>query len=112
MTIHEPTYAPPVPTVATATPEMAVGIPSNNVTPNNYEPTARPSTEGYDQSEKFDVTSGGGFPGAGNRPQVHNMCSKCGASYALPHGARSWRCTGCGTFNSLDADECPCCAIC
>ena len=41
---------------------------------------------------------------------VHNMCSACGQSYALPDGATSWRC-GCGHFNSLTEDECPCCTI-
>ena len=34
-----------------------------------------------------------------------------GQPYDLPHGATSWRCTNCMTFNSTTPAECPCCTI-
>ena len=40
--------------------------------------------------------------------QTRNVnCSQCGAVYALPRGATSWRCKNCRKFNDLD----PWCSI-
>jgi LSD1 subclass zinc finger protein len=32
-------------------------------------------------------------------------CEKCAALYPLPRGATSWRCRGCGHFNSTEPDQ-------
>lgn len=65
----------------------------------NYSATAVPAP-GYDKNDQ-------------NVPTNHQRfyCEKCQLSYDLPHGATSWRCSTCQTFNTTTPAECPCCVI-
>jgi len=58
----------------------------------------------------------GGGAGQGGGPPIpegHSRyyCEKCHAPYDLPDRATSWRCSNCGTFNSITPGECPGCSV-